>query len=739
MKKIILRASLLICGILLNFAVVNIEAQTVVINDSNLKACIETELGTTNIDSLEMSNITRLDCRNMQINDLSGLEYAPNLQYLNLSGNQINDITVLSGLTNLSYVQLYDNQINDLSSLSKHQKLRQLLVDNNKITSLEPLKNVDSLMILSVNDNSISSLTPIASLTNLRELNIINNNVRTLAPTSGLENLDTLRTENNKLVDVKTLASNSNLKILYLDNNQIESLEGLENLSNLSTLSVQGNKLTSLKELKNLTNLKILNVSNNMISDLSDLKRLGSTKIKATSQTISAKSIQTKSEDSIVHIVIDNTGKNYKVTMPISKVGTNLTSGTWNVSMQNLNFSGTINQEITYKPSSKLTGLERKQIYEENVYTDAMLINLFAIKNDSFKQINVDQSNVDYSKPGKYVVAFSDEDNNHIEATLVIVDLKPQISSSTEVITIMLGESFDQFISVYNISATEIKENDLRSQVKVDSSDVDFTKEGEYNIVFSVVDEEGNEDCLVVKLKVARRKVTIDDAAGARINLYKTNLAGIGMPGFEYTIYDKEGNIVDVITTDASGHAQSIVLPPGEYYIEQTNTPKDRVITRDRLSVTETVSITFNNHDLEQENNSEKVSKEKQNKEVQSKTLDSKITIQVEIENDDTEIGVYLITDDGSIVGYQRSAESRINFENVKPGEYKVILDDLSSESYMLSADYNVIVTAEDEVVSISISVEKYQRSYTSYIIITLICLSLLSTFVLYNKKKFKR
>ncbi len=56
----------------------------------------------------------------------------------------------------------------------------------------------------------------------------------------------------------------------------------------------------------------------------------------------------------------------------------------------------------------------------------------------------------------------------------------------------------------------------------------------------------------------------------ARIDLYKTDSVGKELEGVEFTIYDQSKNVVEILTTDESGYAQSQKLPLGTYIVKET-------------------------------------------------------------------------------------------------------------------------------------------------------------------------
>ena len=75
--------------------------------DAGLRDAVKAELSITDDYDLcidDMGSLTYLVHQDSSISNLTGLEYATNLKYLNLSYNQISDISALSGLTNLTYL-----------------------------------------------------------------------------------------------------------------------------------------------------------------------------------------------------------------------------------------------------------------------------------------------------------------------------------------------------------------------------------------------------------------------------------------------------------------------------------------------------------------------------------------------------------------------------------------------------------------------------------------------------------
>ncbi len=83
-----------------------------------------------------------------EISDLTGLEYAENLEYLRLSYTSITDLSPISGLENIEYLRF----------------------NNTPITDISPLANITSLTYFNANTvTGLTDISPLAGNTGLKE------------------------------------------------------------------------------------------------------------------------------------------------------------------------------------------------------------------------------------------------------------------------------------------------------------------------------------------------------------------------------------------------------------------------------------------------------------------------------------------------------------------------------------------------------------------------------------------
>ena len=189
----------------------------VVIPDAKLASAVRKALGLGSNAAISKQNIqglTRLDARDSQIKNLSGLEHATQLTHLFLYYNQISDVSPLRGLTQLRHLGLDGNQISNVRPLSGLKQLELLHIGVNKINNsgVQLLSNLTELKWLSLHVNQISNITPLAKLTKLEGLWIGGNTIRDVSPLAGLVNLETLHLDGNPIQDTSPLASLTKLR-----------------------------------------------------------------------------------------------------------------------------------------------------------------------------------------------------------------------------------------------------------------------------------------------------------------------------------------------------------------------------------------------------------------------------------------------------------------------------------------------------------------------------------------------
>ena len=203
--------------------------QGIIIPDKNLENAIREALnkplGT--ITAEDMQALTVLNAYQRNINDLTGLEYARNLESLNLWQNNVQNVNALSGLVNLKYLSLEANKVPDISALGNLNKMERLLLTGNGITDISILENFPNLKSLFIQYNQINDISVLSNLSNLEELCIGGNPIGTIEPIRNLTNLKKLWAYKNNITDISLLENLINLSYLNIDNNQINDITAL--------------------------------------------------------------------------------------------------------------------------------------------------------------------------------------------------------------------------------------------------------------------------------------------------------------------------------------------------------------------------------------------------------------------------------------------------------------------------------------------------------------------------------
>ena len=266
------------------------------IPDPNLHAAIAETLGkgsNTPITVQEMEGLERIEARNKDIQDLTGLQFSTNLRELLLNNNQVSDLSPIAGLITLRVLDLWNNPVSDLSSVRGLKNLYDLsfgltsvsdlspvagLINlegihfyGAPVSDLSPLAGLINLKSLAFSSERISDLSPVAGLINLGWILTWGSPIADLSPVAGLANLWYLEVSGAEISDLTPVAGLTNLTELRLHVNDISDLSPLAGLTKLNRLELGGNNISNLSPLAGLTNLKWLRIDNNQISDLSPL------------------------------------------------------------------------------------------------------------------------------------------------------------------------------------------------------------------------------------------------------------------------------------------------------------------------------------------------------------------------------------------------------------------------------------------------------------------------------------
>ncbi len=270
--------TLVLCAMLFLIFPPMTSAQTVNIPDANLRAAIVEALGkapNARITRDEMTRLTHLEAHNADISDLTGLEFATELQEIRCNNNLISDISPLAGLIRLRVIELRSNTIRDLSPITDLIALEWLIVTHNLISDLSPIEGLINLRGLAIEDNLISDLSAIAGLIKLDRIWMHENPPVDLAPLAGLTNLRGIHSWGTPIIsDLSPLAKLPKLRELDICGGEISDLSSLEGLTGLKELYLVGNEISDISPLASLKGLTRLSLKHNKVTDVSPLASL---------------------------------------------------------------------------------------------------------------------------------------------------------------------------------------------------------------------------------------------------------------------------------------------------------------------------------------------------------------------------------------------------------------------------------------------------------------------------------
>ena len=195
-----------------------------------------------------------------KITNLKGIEFFPNLLYLDCSENQLSSLNV-SYNTELMMLLCYQNELNSLD-VTRNPALITLNCNHNNLTSLDVSQNT-ALTNLKCSENQLTSLN-VSKNDNLETLYCDQNQLTKLDVTQFIR-LQDLNCYKNNLTSLD-VRQNAQLEILYCHNNQLTDLNVSQNKA-LQELWCSENQLTDLNVSQN-TALLLLWCYENPLTEL---------------------------------------------------------------------------------------------------------------------------------------------------------------------------------------------------------------------------------------------------------------------------------------------------------------------------------------------------------------------------------------------------------------------------------------------------------------------------------------
>ena len=365
---------------------------------------------------------------------------------INLNSNKVENNSIDLNINGKGYLiaKISDKMANTedtkIANIEDLELLKQINISlgkvntNSKVTKEELL----NLTTLSAPNKGIKSLSGLEDAKNLKSINLNNNSISDLSPLSNLDQLTHLYLRDNNISDLSHLSRINKLEELYLRNNKISSseLDYIKDMNHLKVLDLDNNIISDIKPICNLVNLERLNLKRNEISTIPN-EFLNLTKLNIL--TINSQKISLNEKN-----IVNN---NIETANPVS---------------------------VFNKPIN-INTISNNGIYDSASNT---------IKwNDITSNITANYNFNEEIDFGSIKSVFS----GNVSQPMIYKGYKPVING-VDNIRVKKGS---YFYPLDGVSAYDAENGDLTSNISV-KGNVDTNKVGEYELIYSVADLDGN-------------------------------------------------------------------------------------------------------------------------------------------------------------------------------------------------------------------------------------------------------
>ena len=197
--------------------------------DDALLRVVQDALGIDTVPTAEqMQTLEVLDCGDVEINELVGLEYAINLKELKIKIGAVSIDPIL------------DLQIEKLKIMS----------DVSVQPLLDDIRYMSYVKYLDLTDCGISIVGYLSEMPLLETLILDDNRISDLSNITRISTLKTLSLKNCNINDITDFFNFITLERLYIDNNRIENIAALETMISLKECTYEGNPIKKEEDKK---------------------------------------------------------------------------------------------------------------------------------------------------------------------------------------------------------------------------------------------------------------------------------------------------------------------------------------------------------------------------------------------------------------------------------------------------------------------------------------------------------
>ena len=190
--------------------------------DDALLQAVQSALGINTVPTADqMKELEILDCGDVEINELIGLEYAINLKDLTMK------------FAGVAIDPILDIQIEKLKIMS----------DTSVQPLLDDIRYMSYLKYLDLTDCGISIVGYLSELPVLETLILDDNRVSDLSNITKMASLKTLSLKNCNIKHINDFFNFITLERLYIDNNKIEDIAAIETMISLKECTYEGNPI----------------------------------------------------------------------------------------------------------------------------------------------------------------------------------------------------------------------------------------------------------------------------------------------------------------------------------------------------------------------------------------------------------------------------------------------------------------------------------------------------------------